>query len=347
MPVSYHPGADITDQDVDLIVNTVNTVGVMGAGVARACRERFPEIMKPYQEVCRTGRLRPGAVQILRVHERPMILNMATKADWRHPSRYEWVGAGLVYLARYLENRQDIRSIALPPPGCGHGGLDWQRVHAMAIIYLRRPLARGVAIRMMAERPDPCIDPLFYAGVGSRKTPGPMRDICRELGRRLADAGWILRSGGADGADSAFHEGAGPDPARSRIFTIKQRPDIPHAVQDIPDVHGYMARSIHPAPDKLSPVAMRLMARNGAQVFGHDFKTPSKAVLCWTPNGSGSGGTGQAIRLAASVGIPVFDFGDPVFSGMSVDVIVEKLFEEMMTIGAAPGDPVEGGPEMQ
>ena len=70
-----------------------------------------------------------------------------------------------------------------------------------------------------------------------------------------------------------------------------------------------IAKEFHPAWDKLSPAAKKLQARNCYQVLGYDLETPSQFVVCWTPRGSGSGGTGQAIRIAKSHNIPIFDFG--------------------------------------
>ena len=323
--IRYAPGTDISRDEAGLLVNTVNTVGVMGAGVAKAIRDRFPSVMVPYQKACNDGRLQPGGVQVLDLPTGQTLLNMATKQHWRDPSRNEWVGAGLVYLNRYLcERRTDIASVALPPPGCGHGGLDWSRVHRMARTYLKPALARGVEIRFLASEPAGITDPVIYAGVGSRETPAPVLSLMREVGSRLAAEGLWLRSGGADGADTAFWEGAREASGKSEIFTAKERPDIPGSILDIRDTHLRMMRSVHPAPDRLSPFAAKLMARNGAQVFGLDFAMPSDLVLCWTKGGTGAGGTGQAIRLARSVGIPVLDLGAPAHAGLSAADIAEQ-----------------------
>lgn len=72
------------------------------------------------------------------------------------------------------------------------------------------------------------------------------------------------------------------------------------------------------------------MNRNGAQVFGSSFDIPIDIMVCWTPGGSGSGGTGQAIRIAKVVGIPVLDLGAPEFSGMSVDRLLEVIRDRAM-----------------
>jgi hypothetical protein len=79
----------------------------------------------------------------------------------------------------------------------------------------------------------------------------------------------------------------------------------------VPETPGAteLAKSIHPAWRRLSLGARKLHIRNCYQVLGQDLRTPSSFILCWTPDGSGSGGTGQAIRLAKERGIPVYDMG--------------------------------------
>jgi O-acetyl-ADP-ribose deacetylase (regulator of RNase III) len=119
----------VVESDADILVNTVNVVGVMGKGVALAFKERFPEIMGPYRAACRSGALAPGGVLFVDVRGRTVAC-VATKAHWRDPSRYEWVESCLRALAAGAAER-GAASVALPPPGCGNGGLDWGRVLPM------------------------------------------------------------------------------------------------------------------------------------------------------------------------------------------------------------------------
>jgi O-acetyl-ADP-ribose deacetylase (regulator of RNase III) len=339
--ILYKPGLDIARDDADLLVNTVNTVGVMGAGVAKSVRDRFPEVMGPYKAACDDGRLQPGGIQVLALRDGRTLVNMATKLNWRDPSRNEWAGAGLVYLNRFLcEKRPDILSVLLPPPGCGHGGLNWDRVHRMALTYLRPALDRGVEIRLTASEPLAVLDPIHYAGVGSRETPEDVLAVMADVAEILAGEGWRLRTGEAVGADTAFRTGAEAARGLREIFTAKNRPDIAGSIHDIRDTHLRMLRSIHPAPQKLSPFALKLMARNGSQVFGLDFATPSDAVICWTVGGKGGGGTGQAIRLAQSVGIPVIDLGDPELAGASAPDVARRAIDAVRRHRAAIGIPM-------
>lgn len=343
--ISYIPNADIFTDDAQLLVNTVNTVGVMGAGVAKAVRLRYPDIMPPYKAACThpdpRRRLEPGTLHLYTAPDGRLVVNMATKKDWRDPSEYDWVGAGLVYLNRFMcEKRTDIKSVLLPPPGCGHGGLDWGTVNRMVRTYLRPAAERGVEIRISAEEPAPITGPVRFAGVGARATPEPVLALMREVGGLLSDESWGLRTGEAIGADSAFREGVEATGRSGEIFTIKKRLDIPGSVFDLRPVHLRMLNSVHPKPDRLSETGRKLMARNGSQVFGTDFREPSDLVICWTIGGKGGGGTGQAIRLAKSVGIPVLDLGRPDLQGVTAAEVVDLSQGLVTAHRAACGVPI-------
>ncbi len=121
---------DLLRADAEALVNTVNCVGVMGAGLALQFRKAFPEMFLAYKELCDRGGLQPGRVMVYRlerlVHPR-YIINFPTKRHWRDPSRIEDIDAGLVALIQEICGRH-IRSVAIPPLGCGLGGLDWCHV---------------------------------------------------------------------------------------------------------------------------------------------------------------------------------------------------------------------------
>ncbi len=118
---------DMFDAQVDARVNTVNCVGVMGTGVALAFKNRYPDMFREYQSACRNGRVRPGALHVWKSLMGEWVINFPTKRDWRDPSRYEDILSGLDALRTYLREQGQI-SIALPALGCGHGGLDWDKV---------------------------------------------------------------------------------------------------------------------------------------------------------------------------------------------------------------------------
>lgn len=121
---------DMFEAKADIRVNTVNCVGVMGAGVALAFKQRYPEMFKEYQHACKKGQVRPGHMHVWKSLSGDWIVNFPTKRDWREPSRYEDIDAGLDDLRRYLDTVGGV-TVALPALGCGHGGLDWARVSGM------------------------------------------------------------------------------------------------------------------------------------------------------------------------------------------------------------------------
>ncbi len=130
--IRYTQG-NIFDVPADIRVNTVNCVGVMGAGVALAFKNRYPEMFRKYAKACRSGEVEPGKPHIWEKRELDEIVtvvNLPTKDHWKQPSEYEYVEKGLRWLRAFLENRGKVR-VALPALGCGHGGLDWLLVQKM------------------------------------------------------------------------------------------------------------------------------------------------------------------------------------------------------------------------
>ena len=122
---------DILEADVQALVNTVNTVGVMGRGIALQFKKAFPENDKAYRRVCLLKKLEPGMVftyDMNILHNPRYIINFPTKRHWREKSKMEYIESGLHALVGEI-NRLGIESIALPPLGCGLGGLDWGQVY--------------------------------------------------------------------------------------------------------------------------------------------------------------------------------------------------------------------------
>lgn len=154
----------------------------------------------------------------------------------------------------------------------------------------------------------------FYAGIGSRATPAHMLTAMTDLAAYLAQNDFILRSGGAQGADLAFEFGCDREGGEKEIFIPWNGFNSRIATNDSVVVGVSiealeLSKKFHPAWDACSTAAKCLHARNAYQVLGQDLKTPSQFVLCWTPGGHGGGGTGQAIRIARANNIPVFDLG--------------------------------------
>jgi len=158
---------------------------------------------------------------------------------------------------------------------------------------------------------------LYYTGIGSRKVPPDIALLMTLIGPKMEEAGFVLRSGGAEGSDTAF-----------AAMVWKVEIYRPRRAGGFSPVHGTIddypkhlwveaervAASLHPFWPRLGEYAKALHTRNVFQVLGRDLQTPSKFVICWTPDGADgqmvktsrdTGGTGTAIRLAAERGIPV------------------------------------------
>ncbi len=121
---------DLLAEDAEALVNTVNCVGVMGRGLALQFRKAYPENFRAYARACELGHVRPGRMFVFETDRlaRPRYLvNFPTKRHWRNASRIEDIQAGLNDLAEVIRERS-IRSIAVPPLGCGLGGLSWSDV---------------------------------------------------------------------------------------------------------------------------------------------------------------------------------------------------------------------------
>lgn len=128
---------DLFKSGAQTLVNTVNTVGVMGKGVALEFRKRFPDMYEDYVARCRARQVRLGQPYLFKRLLPPWILNFPTKDDWRSVSRLSDIVAGLEYLEqRYRE--WGITSLAVPPLGCGQGGLEWRVVGPTLYRHLSR-----------------------------------------------------------------------------------------------------------------------------------------------------------------------------------------------------------------
>jgi len=145
-----HTVGDLLEQRVDAIVNTVNTVGIMGKGIALQFKRKWPANAKAYEAACKREEVVPGKMFVFDnggLIEPKFIINFPTKRHWRHPSRMSDIDAGLVDLIAQVK-RLGIRSIAIPPLGCGNGGLDWNEVrHRIEAAFTRLP---EVDVRLFA-----------------------------------------------------------------------------------------------------------------------------------------------------------------------------------------------------
>ena len=121
---------NLLDAKAEALVNTVNTVGVMGKGIALMFKEAFPDNFASYEAACKRKEVVVGRMLVTKRENLigpKWIINFPTKKHWRHPSKIEWIVEGLEDLKQVIRDN-GIRSIALPPLGSGNGGLDWNDV---------------------------------------------------------------------------------------------------------------------------------------------------------------------------------------------------------------------------
>lgn len=121
---------NLLEADVEALVNTVNTEGVMGKGIALQFSKKFPDMVEAYKKACKSGEVQLGRMHVFERDDMlnpRYIINFPTKGHWRSRSRIEDIQRGLVALRDVIIKRE-IRSIAIPPLGCGNGGLRWEVV---------------------------------------------------------------------------------------------------------------------------------------------------------------------------------------------------------------------------
>ena len=152
---------------------------------------------------------------------------------------------------------------------------------------------------------------MIYCGVGSRETPDVVAPHA------------VLRSGGAEGADTAFEFGATLGQGRKEIYLPwKNFNGRINGELLEPSLESYdLAKTFHPRFSYLSQGSKKLIARDGHQVMGKDLMTPCDMVICWTKDGKATGGTGQAIRIADAYDIPVYNLHGPEALSWILEVI--------------------------
>lgn len=145
----------------------------------------------------------------------------------------------------------------------------------------------------------------FYTGIGSRRTPKDILRYMKTFAVFLGTKGVILRSGGADGADTAFEIGCSYVNGKKEIYLPwKNFNNNKSKFYNISNEAMKIAEKFHPAWNKLSDGARKLHSRNVYQILGYDLNTPTNLVICWS---DGSGGTEQALRIAKHWKIKIYN----------------------------------------
>lgn len=143
---------NLLQADADSLVNAVNTVGVMGKGIALQFKHAYPENFSAYEIACRSGEVTPGRmfVNATRTKRPRYIVNFPTKGHWRAASKLPDIQSGLVDLRRVI-HELGLTSVAVPPLGCGNGGLDWAEVEPL----IRRELGDLAGVTVLLYPPEP------------------------------------------------------------------------------------------------------------------------------------------------------------------------------------------------
>lgn len=135
----HYTTGNLFESQAYALVNAVNTVGVMGKGIALQFKNTFAHNYKEYSIACKNGTLQTGRLLAIKdlslATGEKLIVNFPTKQHWRNPSEYEYVESGLKELASLIQ-AENIKSIAIPALGCGNGGLEWNKVKLMVESHL-------------------------------------------------------------------------------------------------------------------------------------------------------------------------------------------------------------------
>lgn len=167
-----HKQGDILRDESEAVVNTVNCVGVMGRGIALQFRNAYPENFRAYEKACNRGELQPGKMFVFEtggLTNPRFIINFPTKRHWRGNSRMEDIDSGLKALIQVVKDK-GIRSLAVPPLGCGLGGLDWSMVKPA----IESALGELVDVKVSIYGPGgaPCAETMVRNQKSPKMTPG-------------------------------------------------------------------------------------------------------------------------------------------------------------------------------
>lgn len=324
-------GGDILKSDMSLIINPVNVKGISGAGLALQFKKKYPKNYESYKTYCKGISSFDEYKSHATIIDAKHIFNFASKDEPQYLSKLQYIRRSLIYLVNYIESNK-ITSIAIPPVGCGLGGLlDEQVLHL--ILYHLRQVPFDLEVELYKFKVRPMVKEQFlrwydrdyrnmdsYVGVGSRELTKEGRLVLYDVAMALSDEGYSLSTGDAtQGCDDAFWEMALPG-HRVRYGPFGKTKYLPET-RVIPndsviyDRANSIAGVCHPTYRWLPDWMKELHLRNVFQVLGGNLDSPREFLVCWTPDGAETtketskktGGTGTAIRVANMFGVPVFN----------------------------------------
>lgn len=329
-----------------IICQQVNCQQVMGAGIAKVIADKYPVVFEEYHAVFEMYDKKDlfGNIQIIEVEDGLFIANLFTQFNYGNASKTGQVYTNAELLVKAVEAVcKDTGDLPVYIPhqkaaggepergiGCGYGGESWEKlgpmfrdlkmqnlhlfdpktgeVHEFEFepkIIRRSPFERHSMGAVMSAKKDSVIR---YAGVGSRETPNEVLELFERLAGFLGDRGCVLRSGGAEGADTAFENGCGNH--KKEIFLPWKMEGREAAFTGSTPEAEEIVKKYHSAWDSYTWTSKKLLGRDAFQVLGLDLKTPVDFVICYTEGGNLKGGTSTAIKLAMDNGIPVLNAGN-------------------------------------
>jgi len=279
----------------------INSMGslVMGAGNAKVIRDKFTKSSqyfgKNIEHLSEYG---------IKVDEDSKLIAVQTKKHFKDDSELPLVIRTLKSLAFFAEQIPN-KKIGIPFPAINHGGLK-----VSTILPYLSILPSNVYVYSL---------PTFhYTGIGSRDIPDKIKTMMSDIARCLERKGYILRSGGADGSDLAFENGVTNDDRKEIYLPWKGFNSNTSKLHEVSFEAIELSSQHHLAFPFLKPPVKKLMGRNTYQVLGKDLNKISEFVICYTKDGCKSsstrskdtGGTGLAISLADSLGVPIYNLAD-------------------------------------
>lgn len=293
---------------------------IMGKGNALIVKEMYPELPKVFGSEIKDKSLFGISLDV-----NTNIIAFQTKIDWKENSTADIIKNSISKLNDFAINVSPS-SIGIPFPGINNGKLN----ENLVMQYLLELKHSNTYI--WKSKPD-----IFFTGIGSRETPKWIGLVLSKFTNYMTSRGYILRSGGAPGADTFCEDGV-------TNTLLKDSNDfkeiyIPwkgfngsdsnlHTIEDSDEVIA-IAEDNHPAYKYLKPQVKKLMNRNVYQVLGKDLNTPSEFVICYTSDGCKShvtrtnktGGTGLAISVASKNNVPIINLGDEYDLNMILNIL--------------------------
>lgn len=298
------------------LVNAVNCVGVMGAGIALAFKLRYPAMFEDYKIKCKNEKIITGKVDYYKNEDGTIIVNFPTKYHFKYPSQLIWIEQGLQDFVKTYQ-KHGITSVAFPKLGTGNGGLNWNEVKALMEKYLMNlDIDVYICLNNKKEAEGNKGKTNMYkriAVIGSRQLAVQSKEIKENVTKAFKEfvethkPEWIV-SGNAEGADNLSHLYDNnlqylPWPGYNKHLMVNGKSIVAGNItvfdKEIFEMFPWMKTKVN------SPV-MKLIRRNFAMIRGIKPGNQVDAILYWVPGNEVTSGTKYAYDLGKKLGIPMF-----------------------------------------